>query len=733
MKTIEIKIEGITQGVGFRPFIYNLANKLNLKGFILNDSNGVLIEIEGDEIEQFINQIELQKPSLAVIDSIEIKEIQNRNFKNFEIRESRDLGKLKTIIPIDSAICPKCKIELFDKSNKRYNYPFITCTECGVRFTIIKSMPYDRANTSMAKFEMCQFCKGEYINPNSRRFHTEPVSCPDCSPKLSLLDENLLELEIGNLAIERVIKELKDGKIVAIKGYGGFHLVCDGLNFDSISRLREIKKRKKKPFALMFRDLESIKQVAKVNRLEEKLLTSNIAPIVLLDSFDSDLPSNIAPELNKLGVFLPYSAIHLLIFKEFKNPLVVTSANITKEPLIIDSNEFKRIKLADFILDCNRDIINRCDDSVVMALDEEYKITIRRARGLAPKNIKLPFKLDKNILSTGANQKSVFAIAFEDNAILSPHIGDLESIKSIESFEEMIERISKMYSFKPDLIICDKHINYESSKWAERQNIPLKRIQHHYSHIRAVLYEKKINFDVLAVAFDGSGFGDDGKIWGGEFFIANQKSYQRIKHLREFKLLGGEVAIKNPKRIALSILFDIFDSKALDLNLSTIKAFNQTELKNLYQIHKKAINSPLTSSIGRLFDAIASLIDITQEINYEGESGAIMESFYDENLNEAYEFEIRDEIIDFENLILAILGDLDKRIVVTKFINAIINLILTIQKEIKLPIVFCGGVFQNRALSSNLIKRLKIENIAFYIPEEIPINDGGIAFGQIER
>jgi len=730
MTRFKIEVKGTIQGVGFRPFIYNLAKKYNIFGYILNNSNGVLIEIETlkSNFNTFIEDIKLKKPHLAIIDSINITEIKElENFEEFEIKKSKSFKNITAIMPIDSGICKDCENELNDKKNIRYNYPFINCTNCGPRFTIIENLPYDRANTSMSKFQMCSFCKSEYEEPTNRRFHAEPISCPECGPKLSLLDREFKDIKNP---IENIVKFLKEGKIVAMKGYGGFHLVCDSQNIESIKRLREIKNRKRKPFALMLESISKAKEIAHINQTEKNLLTSPQKPIVLLKAKDNNLSNLIAPNLDKIGIFLPYSPIHYLIMKKFRNPLIVTSANITNEPLIIDIEEFKKTHLADYILDFDRDIINRCDDSVAMVIDNR-EILLRRARGFSPSNIKLPFKLDKKTLATGANQKSTFAIGFEDNIIISPHIGNLDSIKSIDSYKNMIDRFKKIYNFQEELIVADKHQNYESTKWANSQNSSKKYIQHHYAHTLSLLHEHNIKSDVISIVFDGTGFGDDKNLWGGEFFIANQSSYERIYHFKYLKLLGGALAIKNPKRVALAILFDIFKDKTFEIENPTLKSFSQKEIKNLFLMFEKSLNSPLSSSAGRIFDAVASLANICHEIDYEGEAGSVMESFYDSSIKEAYEFKIDKKIIDYEDIFKSILIDRDSKVIVSKFINALINLIVKIQKKHKLPLILSGGVFQNRAFLENLIKKLKVLEVEFYISEKIPTNDGGISFGSL--
>ena len=724
----KIRVYGTIQGVGFRPFIYKKAIKFKLNGFVLNDSLGVLIEIEGNKenIELFLKEIRKDKPRLSKIDKIEIYiSDEVSNYQNFEIKKSLNKKNKKVIIPIDSALCSECLSELNDKNNFRYNYPFINCINCGPRYTIIKSLPYDRINTSMSKFKMCKECQSEYEDEHSRRFHAEPISCPNCGLTLSLLDKNFNLKFQNSEAIKDVIKIIKDGKIIAIKGYGGFHLICNGLNEESVKSLRDKKNRKRKPFALMFKNIEEIKKYTYISRKEEEILNSPSAPILLVQKKNLNILNSVAPNIDKLGVFLPYTPLHYLILKELSFPLIVTSANISHEPIISDIEELRDKNLYDYILDYDRDIINPCDDSVMMVV-ENREFMLRRGRGYAPSNIE--FNLSKNVLALGANQKSSIAIGFDNNIILSPYIGDLNSIKSIELFKKSIDKFKYIYNFKPDVIVCDKHPNYESTKFAKNQNIKVIQIQHHYAHTLSVMAEHNLNKKVLATIWDGSGLGDDENLWGGEFFIADLNGYERILHFDYLKLLGGEKAIKEPRRIALSILFDIYGKDAMGLNNPTINSFSKLELNNLYMIYYKNLNSIKSSSVGRLFDAVASISGVLQKIDYEGESGAILENFYDKNINLFYEFKIENNIVKYKDIFTQMLKDKEPKIIISKFINSLVELIIKLSYEYDLPMVFSGGVFQNRVLLELIIKKLKDKRI--YFNGEIPSNDGGISLGQ---
>ncbi len=722
IKRMKIALFGIVQGVGFRPFVYKEATKLKLNGTVINSSAGVLIDIEGEwhKLLEFIKLLNSNKPNRAVIDDMKIEFLKPLGRVDFSILESVDEKSKVAIIPSDIGVCEECLKELKDKTNRRFNYPFINCINCGVRFSIIKSLPYDRANTSMNEFEMCSECEDEYINPNNRRYHAQPISCFKCGPELALKDKNWNLIDKNYEAIVKLSNIIKDGYIVAIKGVGGFHLVCDALNFETVKRLREIKKRARKPFAIVAKDIEMVQNIAYVNSLEESCLNSLERPIVLLNLKDgAKLSKNIAPSINKIGVMLPSNPIYHLLLELLNSPIVCTSANISDEPIVSNSDELVKIKY-DYVLDYNRNIINIVDDSILQVVDDKV-MTLRRGRGFAPIDIKLPFSLNQNILSVGANQKSVVAIAFKNIAILSPHIGDLNSFETMKHFKNSINRLKLIYDFSEDLIVKDKNQSYYSSKFAQNG----VAIQHHYAHFLSVLIEHKLeNRDYLGVIFDGSGLGDDGTIWGGEFIIGNYNKYKRAYHLEKFRLLGGEVAIKEPKRILLSLLFDIFGR---DIN---IDYFSENEIDILYKIYQKGINSPFTSSMGRVFDGVASLYNIVQVLDYEGESGLILESFYDENISDSYNFSIDGEVIKFKEIFKEMIHE-DKTEGISKFFNTVVEMILTIAKKEALPLVLSGGVFQNSTLCNILFKKLKAHKIEFYINERVPVNDGGIALGQI--
>jgi hydrogenase maturation protein HypF len=728
MQTYKLIIKGIVQGVGFRPFIYTIAKRYNLNGTVSNSSNGVEIFINSSKeiLKQFIEIIQNELPSLAYINSLKIEKIDFKNFQDFKIIETKNRGDITVNIPPDISICKECEAELFDPNNRRYLHPFITCTNCGVRYSIIYDLPYDRVNTSMKKFQMCKACKAEYNNPLNRRYHAQPIGCWDCGTKLSLEDSVGVSLVA---TYDNIIRLILDGNILAIKGVGGYHLVCDATNEKAIKKLRDRKKRPTKPFAVMVKDIEMAYKIALINIKEEELLNSKERPIVLLKSKGNykGLSLQVAPNISYIGLFLPYTPLHLLLLKKLNRPLVVTSANITDEPICTDTKSIKKLStIYDYLLDHNRDIVNGCDDSVIMVVKNQT-IFIRRARGYTPISFKLPFKLDKKILAVGANQKSSVAIGFDNQAILSPYIGDLDGIESIEYFKKNIKNLKRIYHFEPEIVGGDKHPNYESTKYARSLNLPQKEIQHHYAHILAVMAEKQITQNVLGVAFDGTGYGDDGRLWGGEFIICDYQAYKRIAHLKYFKLLGGVKAIKEPKRVALSLLFDAFGEEALKLKNPTIKSFGENELKTQYLMWKKGLNAPLSSSIGRLFDAVASLTGICQIMSFEGESGIRMEEYYNNSIREYYPFIIKDNEIDILPIIKEIIQEPNSKIAISKFFNTLVKIIYIIYKEYNLPLILSGGVFQNRVLIELILDKIPTAIIS----NQIPPNDGSIALGQI--
>ncbi len=743
MKCYKIEVKGIVQGVGFRPYVYNLALQNDIKGWVNNDDKGVNIVLYSSKqnCEIFINELKNNPPKLAKIDDIKIEEIiSKKEYKSFEIIKSANTNNKSTIISPDMAICDDCIEDINDKNNFRYNYALTNCTNCGPRYSIIKTVPYDRCNTSMSEFELCEKCAKEYMDPTNRRYHAQPVSCEACGPKVTLYNKNGEVLSYEIKAIKQISDLINNGNIVAVKGLGGFHLICDATNENIVKELRQRKNRPNKPFAVMFKDLKSVKNYTKLTLKEEEIINSKEKPILLVEKAENtNLSELVSPCINKLGSFIAYTPLHHLLFRYLHNPIIATSANLKDEPIIRFKDEIieKLGSVVDYILDFNRDIVNACDDSVIQIVKNDIS-KLRNARGYAPTPIKLKKTTSKNILSLGANQKSTISLAFENNLILSPHIGDLNSIESVEYFERTIDTFKSFYDFEPDIIVCDKHPNYESTKFAlklKEQNpkLELVQVQHHYAHILSTMAEYNLEDEVLGIAFDGTGYGDDGNIWGGEVFIASQKKYKRINHIKYFRLLGGEMAVKEPKRVALSLLFDNYSlQEVLNLDTPVVKAFKTNEIQMLHKMWEKQLNAPLTSSIGRLFDAVASFANISHTQSYEGETGLQIEQSYNASINDTYNYEITKEGIEISPMIKQILQDNNSEIICSKFINTLVEVVLEFSAlNEKLPVVLSGGVFQNKTLLELVLTKFEQQSREVYYSKNIPLNDGGISAGQI--
>ena len=731
MKNYHITIRGTVQGVGFRPFLYRLAKKLHINGRVWNSHRGVEMFVQTSplNLEEFLTQLKADPPSLSQIDDIHCKRMEEEmGFSEMTIdHNEKKAGTLNVITPLDTGICKKCKEELFDPSNRRYLYPFINCVECGPRYTILKELPYEREQTSLNAFPLCKKCREEYENPDNRRFHAQGICCPECGPQITLHDHDR-KLSDGARSLERIIEALSGGKIIAMKGVGGFHLICDATDTQAVTRLRKRKKRPLKPFAVMVKDMNEAKKLTEINAHEESLLGSSRKPILIAQlKKDAQLSAQVAPEIDKLGVMLAYTPLQLMLLARYDKPIVVTSANVSHSPICATFEEIKAYShLWDLCLDHDLEIHHRCDDSVVMSVDDKV-VLLRSARGYAPTHFTLPHPIRKNTLATGANQKNTIAISFKDQMITSPYIGDLTSVESIEHFEQTLHAFEALYHFKPDRIVCDQHPLYETTKWAKEQKHETIPVQHHKSHIASVMLEHDLKEAVLGVAFDGSGYGDDGKVWGGEFFRGKEDDFKRVGHFRYFKLLGGEAAIKEPRRIALSLLFSLYGKEAIKLKNPTTAAFTKSEMETLYLLYEKEINTPLSSSAGRLFDAVASLTGICQKISYEGESGLRMESFYDALITQSYPFEVMNDEVDWSMMIKAVSEEENPTQAVSKFFNTLVEIICYFYEQENLKVIVGGGVFQNKTLLGLLSGQ--IEDL--YWNEKVPLNDGGVSIGQL--
>ena len=726
------RIEGIVQGVGFRPFVYTIAQRYALKGFVLNNSLGVIIEVEGfkESLDAFERTLFKELPPLARIDVWTKESLTCKNEETFEIRHSDESSTKSTLILPDMSICEACLQELHDPNNRRYHYFFTNCTHCGPRYSIIKTVPYDRPYTSMNPFVMCDACRSEYTNPLNRRYHAQPISCSTCGPTLSLRSIKGELLGINEEAIQLLAALIHSGHSVAMKGMGGFHLICDATNDTAVARLRERKHRPSKPFAVMFKNLDAIKEVCTLSAYEEEGVTSLLRPIVLVkrQAKASKISTLVAPRIDRLGVFLPYTPLHVILFEYLKNPIVATSANRSGEPIISDASVLieKLGDVVEYYLDYNREIVNSSDDTVLQYLGDKTLI-MRSSRGMAPQSFRVDSNDERKILAVGAHQKNAIAIYLNHQIIISPYIGDLDTIASHELFEKMIENFARFYDFTPDLIVSDLHPNYSSTVWAKKHAIPLLQVQHHYAHILSTLFEHHLSAPVLGVAWDGTGYGDDGTIWGGEFLVCDQKGYTRVASFEPFLLLGGDASIKEIRRILASLLWDVLGDAA-DSHLHAY--FDDTSLKLLKQVYTKKINSPRCSSVGRLFDAVAVLCGMEGNVSYDGESGLLLEALYDPLIMECYEVEIDDTVVHYKPMFLQMLHDREPHIIATKFLNTLVKILCTISSRYSYPVVLGGGVFQNRTLMEQILQNVT-QNL--YFPLQLAINDGGICVGQVYK
>jgi len=724
------EIKGLVQGVGFRPFVYTLAHNFKLVGEIYNDDEGVKLNFSGEEASFLAFEKELYEklPALARIDELKKFKI-DKIYEKLEIIASKSATKQAPILP-DYALCDDCLREFYDPTNPRYKYPFINCTNCGPRFSIIKALPYDRINTTMNEFKMCKFCESEYKDPLNRRYHAEPISCPNCGPKLYLKDKFGKVLASKNEAAKEAAKLINEGKILAIKGLGGFHLVCDATNEGTVSELRARKHRSSKPFALMSKNLENARKIAQISEAEAKLLSSNLKPIVLLEAKNgSNIAKSVAPNLNKLGVMLAFSGIHLLLFDYLEHDIIATSANISGEVVIKDESELRE-KLGDvidFYLDHDREIYSPSDDSIAFCVGDEPIFT-RTSRGLNPNFIHTNFKQKGTFLALGAELKSSFCIYKDGLLMISPYIGDLKNVATFDRFKDIFTLFETTYDLKIDKVIADLHPNFLNTKWAKDQGFELVHLQHHYAHLLSVIFENElVDKEYLGFCFDGTGYGEDGKIWGGEVFRLDKKSYERVYHFDEFSLFGGENSIKNIYLIAYSI---ILKYSLEDEGRKFLVNFDEKMLANFKKMEQKGLNLVKTSSVGRIFDAFGAIICGLFHSSFEGESGMRLEALYDKNLDVCYKFSLDDGVIGFKEAFKSALKD-EPRVAATAFINGLADIIFEISKKEKMEILLSGGVFQNKTLLELIYKKFTKVNLKFYINKKFCSNDSNVNLGQI--
>ena len=736
-----ILINGIVQGVGFRPFVYNLAVEAGLTGFVTNTSSGVEIEIEGSQpaVDHFLNQLQTKAPPLSVITNIESESIRSNCDTAFVIQPSEGSEAVATLISPDVAVCDDCLTELFDPEDRRYRYPFINCTNCGPRYTIIENIPYDRPFTSMREFTMCPACQKEYDDPTNRRFHAQPNACPKCGPHVSLHDSGGREVRADD-PIAETVSLLMSGHIIAIKGLGGFHLAVDATNEKAVQELRRRKGREEKPLAVMVKNLESAQSICCVTAEEERILSSQQTPIVLMPKrHDNGLAQSVALDNDRFGVMLPYTPLHHLLMDYGFAALVMTSANYSEEPICIDNDEaFQRLeKIADYRLIHNRDIYLRSDDSVVIFLDGSLR-QIRRSRGFAPR----PVFINSGgppVLAVGGELKNTICLLKDDHAFLSQHIGDLENLEAYNFFQMTVEHLERIFETEPELIVYDLHPSYLSTRWTlEQKEIPVLGVQHHYAHLASCMVENRFSGPVIGIIMDGTGYGTDETIWGGEILIGDYSGFERYAHLQPMPLPGGDAAIKAPWRTAAGYLYKAFDGEIPELPF-----MEKHEIEPIIEMVSKDVNCIQTSSCGRLFDAAAAMCGGRQTIRYEGQAAIEFMQAAGGQTDEPFEF----RIIDFDDhkelliapiihaMVNAVLDGESLSAISRRFHGTLIEIFRKITKQasderdIK-DVVLSGGVFQNELLFEGLIPVLKREELNVFTHSQVPTNDGGLALGQ---
>ena len=833
-RRLRLTLRGAVQGVGFRPFVHRLASQLVLTGWINNTAQGLVIEVEGRRaaLESFLFRLEDEMPPRCYLHSLESVWLDTVGYTGFEIRVSENIGPRTAFIVPDIATCPECLVEIFDPANRRYLYPFTNCTNCGPRFSIIESLPYDRRNTSLRKFPMCRHCQAEFRHPRDRRFHAQPNACPECGPRLSIWDRRGKPFASRHDALLAAATAIKQGKILAVKGLGGFHLVVNALDERAVARLRQLKQREEKPFALMFPSVESALERCEVAPPEKRLLEAPEAPIVLLRRIKTfgrpgpgSLAGSIAPGNPYLGVMLPYTPLHHLLLREVGGPVVATSGNLSDEPICTEEMEaFKRLgAIAELFLMHDRPIVRPVDDSVVrVVLGRE--LVLRRARGYAPLPVTVPEgegvepENVPTILAVGGHLKNTLALAIGPLAFVSQHIGDLETEPAFTAFQRVAADLQRLYEVRPAIIAADAHPDYLSAKWAREQvenwrpglapaaelpspviapdDSPLRiraavtlvempaqpaespdsqqdarqhaaspvagpdqptaapvpaqetaprlvTVQHHLAHVLSCMAENELAPPVLGVAWDGTGYGPDGTIWGGEFLSVTTGGWQRVAHLRSFPLPGGDAAVREPRRAALGLLFELLGEAVFERqDLAPVRAFNSEELATLRAMLVRGVNSPRTSSVGRLFDAVASLTGLRQQLRFEGQAAMDLE-FALENVRNGVSYSLPltpvpdgPALLDWAPLVQELIADADAPAtpgaMSSKFHNALADGLAAVAQHVGVErVVLSGGCFQNRYLTERAVAKLQEAGLRPYWHQRVPPNDGGLALGQL--
>ncbi len=743
-----IDITGIVQGVGFRPFVYRLAKACTLTGFISNTPAGVSIEVEGpaERVDAFLQRLPKEIPPLAKVTSIELRDADVQGGDCFRIVSSHLGEQPKALISPDVVVCEECLREMGNPRDRRFRYPFINCTNCGPRFTIIRDIPYDRSRTSMASFHMCAACQAEYDDPANRRFHAQPNACWDCGPQVKLLSATGERMDIAE-PIRQTARLLQEGKIVAIKGLGGFHLACDAKNEAALDLLRERKRRVEKPFAVMVRRIEDVEHFCTLDELGKRQLLSTERPVVLLPRrSEAVVAAGVAPRNRFLGVLLPYTPLHHLLFSSGKfEALVMTSGNLSEEPIAIDNAEaVERLRnIADALLVHDRDILRRCDDSVLRVSASLPQI-LRRSRGYVPVPVALE-SASEPILAVGGELKNTICVVRGSEAFLSQHVGDLENLESYRFFEEAVAHFQRILEVQPRVIAHDLHPDYFSTKWAlEREDVEHIPVQHHHAHIAACMAENHLDGKVIGMALDGTGYGTDGAIWGGEILISDYATFERAAHFQYVPLPGGAAAIHEPWRVAVSYLAKHYAGDVHALNLAFLEGIEPRKLNVVLQMAQREVHSPRTSSCGRLFDAVAALIGLRSQVNYEAQAAIELEMAAHDSTDEgAYPFDLIPANsgwqIGTRSLFDRLLADIGKRAGVPemsrRFHNGLVAVLADLAEKIRTKhelsrVCLSGGCFQNVLLFELLLAALRKKQFEVFFHSEVPAGDGGISLGQ---
>jgi hydrogenase maturation protein HypF len=751
MTRVRARVEGTVQGVGFRPYVYRLAGELGVAGHVLNDAQGVVVEVEAAPatIERFLARLPMEAPPLANVERVTSEQLADLGELGFSIRESPAGGDPSAAVTPDTATCEDCLAEVFDPADRRHRYPFTNCTNCGPRFTIVRDIPYDRPNTTMAGFPMCAACTEEYDDPSDRRFHAQPNACPDCGPSATLVDAGGVAAAVPGAsdAVHAAALALRGGAIVAIKGIGGFHLACRADDEQAVARLRARKHREDRPFALMAPDVAGARSLVSLSPEEEELLTGRARPIVLaLRRPDAPVAPSVAPRASELGVMLPYSPLHHLLLADAGIPLVMTSGNVSDEPIAFgDQDARERLAgIADLLLLHDRPIETRTDDSVVRVAAGR-PLMLRRSRGHVPGTTPLPLACAPQLLACGAELKNTFALAKDGRAWVGHHIGDLKNYETLRSFADGIDHFQRLFAVSPEVVAHDLHPEYLSTKHAaEMEDVRLIGVQHHHAHLAACLAEHGESAPAVGAIFDGTGFGGDGTVWGGELLFGGLSGFERVGFLFPVRMPGGDAAARQPWRMACSWLTAAFDEQP-ELPAALRPVVPDLSWRQVAELARTGMASPVTTSAGRLFDAVAALCGVRAEATYEGQAAIELEAAIDPSERGAYELPLRDEgsgplIMDARVTVRAVVADLDAGEpvprIAARFHNALAAATaaacaVAAERSGTSTVVLSGGVFQNRHLLEGTVDLLGSRGLRVLTPERLPVGDGGIAYGQL--